>query len=95
MRAAVSSGVVGALAGFLTRPCCIIPAALSLTGISAGGFAGVNVAYRSLFVAFSLAMMIASVWITFRREGGWINRSLSLAAVGVGFVAATRFLGAL
>lgn len=95
MRAALSSGVAGAVAGFVTRPCCVIPAALSLAGMGSAGLANAAVAYQPVFVAFSVATVVGSVWMTFRREGGWFNRCLSMAAAILGFVVASRFAGVL
>jgi hypothetical protein len=93
MRSVVSSTVVGMFAGFLSRPCCAVPMVLSLTSIGGAGLAGVVMTWRPALLAFSAATVVASVWLTFRREGGWFNRCLSMAAAAVGFVAASRFLG--
>ncbi|MCA1586442.1 MAG: hypothetical protein LC791_17280 [Acidobacteria bacterium] len=79
----------------MTRPCCVIPAALSVAGMSSATFVSVAVAYRPVFLAFSLTVALASLWMTFRREGGWFNRSLSVAAAVFGFVVAIRVLGVL
>jgi hypothetical protein len=67
----VGNSAVGVVGGFLTRPCCIGPAALSLAGISSIGFGEQVAAHRASFVSLGVAMLIASLVITFRRAGGW------------------------
>ncbi len=75
-----SSAVVGAVAGFLTRPCCVGPAALSVLGLGSTGLGEVVGAYRSVFVSVGGLMLVASMWITFRRDGGWFNKCLAAGA---------------
>ncbi len=50
----VGSGAMGAVAGFLTRPCCTVPAALSVAGVSSAGLADV-LAVMVLVSAISLS----------------------------------------
>jgi hypothetical protein len=95
MRSVVSNTIVGIFAGFLSRPCCVVPMVLSLTGIGGAAFASVAVVWRPVWLALSAATVVASVWLTFRRECRWFNRCLSIAAAVFGFVAASRFLGVL
>jgi len=47
MNGVVRSGALGAVAGFLSRPCCVGPAALSLAGVGSAGFAHALVTYRT------------------------------------------------
>lgn len=93
IRSVFSSSCGGVVAGVLTRPCCVIPAALSVAGISSASVVGAMVG--PVFLAFSAVTVLASLWMTFRREGGWFNRSLSVIAAVVGFVAAIRAVGVL
>lgn len=95
MNGVVRSTIVGAVAGFLNRPCCVGPAALSLAGVSSAGLANVVAAYRPAFLATSAAMLLASLWITFRLDAGWLNRVLATAATVVAFFLSIRLLGVL
>lgn len=88
----VNSGV-GAAAGFLTRPCCVGPAVLSIVGVSSVGFSDLVVSHRAAFIGGGSAMLIATTWINFRREGGWFNKSLATVAAVVGFSWSVRVLG--
>ena len=85
--------VVGAIAGFCTRPCCAIPTAMSLVGVSGVAFAQTAVAYRPVFLSVSGVMLAATLWITLRREGGSFNKALAMAATVAGFVLSLRMLG--
>ena len=49
--------ILGAVAGFCTRPCCAIPAAMSLFGLSGVAFAQTAVAYRPAFMSVSGLML--------------------------------------
>jgi len=85
--------IVGAVAGFCTRPCCAIPAAMSLFGLSGVAFAQTAVAYQPAFLLVSGLMLAATVGITLRREGGTFNKALAITAALVGFVLSLRILG--
>lgn len=85
--------VVGAVAGFCTRPCCAVPAAMSLFGVSGIAFAQTAVAYRPVFLSASGVMLAATLWITLRREGGVLNKAFAIAATLAGFVLSLRILG--
>ncbi len=95
IRSVLSSSCGGVVAGFLTRPCCVIPAALSVAGISSASVVDAMVAYRPVFLAVSAATVLTSLCMTFQREGGWFNRSLSVVAAVVGFMVAIRAVGVL
>ena len=95
MIAFVRYGLMGAVAGFLTRPCCVGPLLLSLAGVSSAGFATSIEAYRPALLLASAAMVLASLWFTLRREGGWFNRTLATGATVVAFFLSIRFLGVL
>ena len=87
--------IVGAVAGFCTRPCCAIPAAMSVFGLSGVAFAQTAVAYRPVLLSVSVLMLAATVGITLGREGGGFNKALSITAAFVGFVLSLRILGAM
>ena len=92
---AILGALVAAIAGFLTRPCCVIPAALSMAGVSSAGVASVVIAQRPLFLASSAACLGVSAWLTFRREGGWFNRVLAVVASAAAFFLSAGYLGLL
>ena len=89
-RAVVASSAAGAVAGFVTRPCCVGPAVLSVVGVSSVGLAELFAAHRAAFVGSGAAMLIATMWITFRRDGGCFNKSLAAVATLVGFAWSMR-----
>jgi len=91
----VQSALFAALAGFLTRPCCVIPAALSLAGVGSAGLSSVFVTHRPLFLFSSAASLGISTWLTFRRSGGSLNRWVTVLGSAVAFLISAGFLGAL
>ena len=86
MNRMILSGVAAAIAGFLTRPCCVIPAAMSVAGVGSAGLAQAAVAYRPGFLAASIVMLSASLWMAARRQGGWFTKIVAVFAILVGFV---------
>jgi hypothetical protein len=88
----VFASVAGAVAGFLTRPCCVLPAAMSVAGVSSLGLAQIAMTYRPAFIGMSTVMLGAALWITYRREGGLFNKTLTAAATLAGFVLSLRLL---
>ena len=90
----IGNSIAGAVAGFLTRPCCVIPAAMSVTGVgSAGGLAHAAIVYRPAFLSVSAVLLASSVWLTFRREGGWLPKALAAGATLAGFALSAAFMG--
>jgi len=83
---------VGAVAGFLTRPCCVLPAAMSVAGVGSLGLAQTLMTYRRAFIATSTLMLVGALWITYRREGGLFNKALAAGATLAGFVLSLRLL---
>jgi hypothetical protein len=82
-------GVLGGIVGFLMRPCCVIPAVLSLLGVTGAGLAGVTdilIDYRPVLLSISLLMLAASLWVTFRTGGGWPAKIVSTTAAILAFV---------
>jgi hypothetical protein len=90
---AIVGTVVGAVAGFLTRPCCVIPAALSLLGVGGAGLAQAIVAYRPALLSISAVLLTASIWMTFRREGGWFPKTLAASATILAFAFSASSIG--
>ena len=62
----VRSTLAAACSGFLARPCCVVPAALSLAGIGSAGLSAVIVAHRSSFLAASAILLLISTWMNLR-----------------------------
>ena len=93
MTALVRSTACAAVSGFLMRPCCVLPAALSVAGLGTAGIGGVIETYRGSFLLASALFLTASMWITFRRDGGVLNKTLAATASLVGFAIAAGWLG--
>ena len=89
----VVSSAAGAAAGFLTRPCCVGPAVLSVLGVSSVGLAEMFAAHRPMLIAFGAVMLTSTLWINMRRDGGWFNKSIAAAATAIGFGWSMRALG--
>lgn len=84
--------VVGAIAGFLTRPCCVVPTAMSLAGVGSVGLAQAAMTYRPAFMSLSTVMLVGALWTTFRREGGLFNKLFAACATLIGFMLSLRLL---
>lgn len=93
LHSVAGSTIAGGLSGFLTRPCCVIPAALSLAGVSSAGLGGFFIKGRPLFLLASAGMLGISMWMNVRREGGWINKSAAIGASLVAFVLTANWIG--
>jgi hypothetical protein len=87
--------VLGAAAGFLTRPCCVLPAAMSLAGVSSIGVTQAVGPYRPVLLSAGIVMLCSALWTTFRREGGVFNKVVAVSATLMGFALSLRVLGAL
>ncbi len=83
---------LGTLSGFLTRPCCVVPAVLSLAGAGTAGLSSALVAHRGTFLSASALLLASSTWVNFRRDGGWFNKSVALGASLVGFALAAGWV---
>jgi len=83
-----------AVAGFLTRPCCVVPTALSLAGLGSAGLSALLVTYRPLFLGLSGLALVASTWMTFRRTGGLFNRWVAIVSSVIAFFISAGFTGA-
>ena len=79
------STALAALSGFLMRPCCVVPAALPLVGVVGAGVGATLVAHRGPLLAASAVVLFCSLWINFRREGGWLNRTLAVSSAAIAF----------
>ena len=81
-RVAGSSAMAGA-AGILTRPCCLAPALLSLSGGSAAGLGQLFTSHRTAFAAISLVMLTVSIWTNIRVQAPAWNKWLA-AVMSIG-----------
>lgn len=79
------STALAAVSGFLTRPCCVVPAALSLLGVGGASVSATLVAHRGPLLAISAGVLFYSLWINVRREGGWLNRTLAVSSAAIAF----------
>jgi hypothetical protein len=89
----IRNGGIAVCAGFLTRPCCVVPAALSLAGVGTAGASSILIAHRTTFMFLSATTMGTSLWMTFTREGGWANKTLALVAAVVAFSLSAGWTG--
>jgi hypothetical protein len=83
------NGALGGIVGFLMRPCCVIPAVLSLLGATGVGLAevtGILIDYRRVLLSISVLMLAASLSVTFRTDGGWPAKIVSATAAILAFV---------
>lgn len=85
--------VIGAVAGFLTRPCCVVPTAMSLAGVSGAALAQHAAMYLPALMSASMVILAGTLWTTFRREGGLFNKVLAVSATMIGFVLSLRLIG--
>ena len=93
VRSIMRSTVAGGLSGFLTRPCCIIPTALSLAGVSSASLGGIFISGRPVFLMASVGLLGSSIVMNFRREGGWMNKSLAVGASLIAFAISANWIG--
>lgn len=78
-RLAGSSAMAG-IAGILTRPCCLGPALLSLSGGSAAGLGQVLASHHAAFAVISGVLLTASVWMNIRLQAQSWNKWLAAAS---------------
>ena len=74
------AGAIAGVAGILTRPCCLAPALLSLSGGSAAGLAHVLASHHVAFGVMSGALLTASVWMNLRLQAQAWNKWLAAAS---------------
>jgi hypothetical protein len=89
----VKGALVASIAGFVTRPCCIVPAAMSLAGLGSARLSSALTSYRFEFLLASTVLLATSLVVSVRRDGGSFNKGLSVAASMMAFAAAAGWLG--
>lgn len=93
--AVVSSVVAASMSGALTRPCCVLPVALSTFGLSSAVVGQFAATYRPVLLTASLTLLAASLVVTLRREGGTASKVIAVAMSVVAFVVIQAWSGAL
>ena len=90
---AFEGALAASVSGFLTRPCCIVPAAMSVAGVESARLGSALTAYRFEFLLASGVLLGTSLVVNVRRDGGWFNKVLSVAASMMAFAVAAGWLG--
>ena len=91
-------GVLGSVlaasaSGVLTRPCCVLPVALSTFGLSSAVVGRFVVAYRPILLTASVTLLGASVFVTLRREGGTASKVIALSMSAAAFMVSQMWTG--
>lgn len=81
------------LSGVLTRPCCVLPVALSTFGLSSALMGQFVSDYRPMLLAASVMMLGAAALITMRREGGTAAKVITISMSIIAFVVARFWTG--
>ena len=93
-RIAAVGGVLAASAsGVLTRPCCVLPVALSMFGLSGAVVGRFVTAYRPWLLTGTVALLGASVFMTLRREGGMASKVIALGMSAAAFIVSQLWTG--
>lgn len=87
---AAGGTVIAAAAGVLTRPCCLGPALLSVTGGSAAGLGRVFSTHHTELAVLSGALLTASIWLNVRLQAqAWNRWVAALSTIGA-FISMAR-----
>lgn len=84
----VRSALVAGLAGFLTRPCCVLPAVLALGGTTSAALTQRVAAHRPIFLAASIVLLAGSFWMNVRWQTRPLNKWLAAVAAAASFAVA-------
>ena len=93
MKPALRSGLLGAAAGFLSRPCCALPAAMSLAGASSAGVAQFLMPFRPWLLGTGALLLLTALWSAFRNDSAVFTKVFSAGAALTGFAWSLRVLG--
>ena len=91
--AAVSSVFAASASGVLTRPCCVLPVALSTFGLSSAVVGQFVSTYRPWLLGASITLLGASVFMTLRRDGGTASKVITVSMSGVAFIVSQIWTG--
>jgi copper chaperone CopZ len=83
-RPAVVAGLAAG-AGFLTRPCCVLPALLALGGTGSAAVTQSLAAHRPVFLTASAVLLAGSLWMNLRLQTRPSNRWLTAIAAAISF----------
>ena len=81
----VRSALVAGLAGFLTRPCCVLPAVLALGGTTSAALTQSVAGHRPVFLAASVVLLAGSFWMNVRLQTRPLNKWLAGVAAAASF----------
>lgn len=83
---------MGAAAGFLSRPCCALPAAMSLAGVSSATAAHVLLPLRPWLLATGAGLLLTALWSAFRDDSAVFRKVFSAVAALAGCAWSLRIL---
>jgi pimeloyl-ACP methyl ester carboxylesterase len=78
-------------AGFLTRPCCVLPALLAFGGTGSAAMAQTLAAQRPALLVVSAGLVGASIWMNVRLRARPLNKWLTAVAAVASFALASGF----
>lgn len=85
MKPVLQCSLLGAATGFLCRPCCAIPAAMSLAGVGSAGVARAVVPFRPWLLGAAAVLLLLALWSAFRTDSAAFTKVFSAAAAVAGF----------
>lgn len=89
----VGSVLAASASGVLTRPCCVLPVALSTFGFSSAVVAQFVAAYRPLLLSASVTLLGAAVFMTLQREGGTASKAIAVGLSVAAFIVSQMWTG--
>lgn len=89
----LGSAVTASLSGLLTRPCCVLPIALSGFGLSSAVVGRLVADYRPALLTGSFMLLAASLVITMRRDGGGASKVIAVSTSIAAFLIARAWSG--
>ena len=89
----VGSVLAASASGVLSRPCCVLPVALSTFGLSSAVVGHFVVAHRPWLLTGSVALLSASVFMTLRRDGGTASKVITLSMSAAAFIVSQVWTG--
>lgn len=89
----IGGAITGSLSGVLTRPCCVLPIALSTFGVSSAVVSSFVAFHRPMFVLASITLLAGSVVITLRRDGGTATKAITVTMSIAGFLVSRAWAG--
>ena len=91
----VGSVLAASASGVLTRPCCMLPVALSTFGLSSAVAGRFVAAYRPLLLTASVTVLGASIFMTLRRDGGTASKVIAVTMSAAAFIVSQMWTGVL